>query len=77
MDERSYDHEHGGGLHDLLVEQVSKSTSGFEISARSRARASEELQDRAGVPPSPPPFFGAFLCVVSAIGSLSGSAPEG
>ena len=31
MYERSYDHEHGGGLHDLLVEQVSKSTSGFEI----------------------------------------------
>ena len=34
----SYDREHDGDLHDLLVDQASKSTSGFEISARSRAR---------------------------------------
>ena len=45
MYERSYDHEHGGGLHDLLVEPVSKSTSGFEISARSRARSPTDLWD--------------------------------
>jgi hypothetical protein len=33
----SYDREHDGDLHDRLAEQASKSTSGFEISARSRA----------------------------------------
>ena len=41
----SYDREHDGDLHDLLVEQASKSTSGFEISARSRARAPTDLGD--------------------------------
>ena len=43
----SYDREHDGDLHDLLVEQASKSTSGFEISARSRARAPTDLWDEA------------------------------
>jgi len=41
----SYDREHDGDLHDLLVEQASKSTTGFEISARSRARAPTDLGD--------------------------------
>jgi hypothetical protein len=41
----SYDREHDGDLHDLLVEQASKATFGFEISARSRARASADLWD--------------------------------
>ena len=41
----SYDREHDGDLHDLLVEQASKSTSGFEISARSRARTPTDLWD--------------------------------
>jgi hypothetical protein len=39
----SYDCEHDGDLHDRLVEQASKSTTGFEISARSRARAPTDL----------------------------------
>ena len=41
----SYDREHDGDLHDRLVEQASKSTSGFEISARSSARAPTDLWD--------------------------------
>ena len=41
----SYDREHDGDLHDRLVEQASKSTKGFEISARSRARAPTDLLD--------------------------------
>ena len=41
----SYDREHDGDLHDRLVEQASKSTSGFEISAQSRARAPADLWD--------------------------------
>ena len=41
----SYDREHDGDLHDRLVEQASKSTSGFEISARSRDRAPTDLWD--------------------------------
>jgi len=41
----SYDREHDGDLHDLLVEQASKATSGFEISARSRDRAPMDLGD--------------------------------
>ena len=39
----SYDQENDGDLHDLLVEQASKTTSGFEISARSKARAPADL----------------------------------
>ena len=39
----SYDREHDGDLHDRLVEQASNSTTGFEISARSRARAPTDL----------------------------------
>jgi len=35
----SYDREHDGDLHDLLVEYAAKIASGFEISARSGARA--------------------------------------
>ena len=41
----SYDREHDGDLHDRLVEQASKSTTGFEISARSRARAPTDFWD--------------------------------
>ncbi len=41
----SYDREHDGDLYDRLVEQASKSTTGFEISARSRARAPADLWD--------------------------------
>lgn len=41
----SYDREHDGDLHDRLVEQASKSATGFEISARSRARAPTDLWD--------------------------------
>jgi hypothetical protein len=41
----SYDREHDGDLHDRLVEQASKSMTGFEISARSRARAPTDLGD--------------------------------
>lgn len=41
----SYDREHDGDLHDLLVEQASKGTSGFEISARSRAQSPTDLWD--------------------------------
>jgi hypothetical protein len=40
----SYDREHDSDLHDQLVEQASK-TSGFEISARSRAWASADFLD--------------------------------
>ena len=40
----SYDREHDGDLHDRIVEQASK-TSGFEISARSRARAPVDFLD--------------------------------
>lgn len=43
----SYDREHDGDLHDLLVQQASKATSGFEISARSRARVATDLWDEA------------------------------
>ena len=35
----SYDREHDRDLHDLLSQHASKAASGFEISARSRARA--------------------------------------
>ena len=42
----SYDREHDGDLHDRLVEQASKSTTGFEISARSRGRAPTDLWDK-------------------------------
>jgi hypothetical protein len=41
----SYDREHDGDLHDRLVEQASKLAFGFEISARSRARARADLWD--------------------------------
>ncbi len=41
----SYDREHDGDLHDLLVEQASKPTSGFEISARSMSRSPTDLWD--------------------------------
>ena len=41
----SYDREHDGDLHDLLLDQASKATSGFEISARSRGRAPTDLED--------------------------------
>jgi hypothetical protein len=41
----SYDREHDGDLYDRLVEQASKSTTGFEISARSRAPAPADLWD--------------------------------
>lgn len=41
----SYDREHDEDLHDRLVEQASKGTSGFEISARSRARPATDLWD--------------------------------
>jgi hypothetical protein len=41
----SYDREHDGDLHDRLVEQASKSTNGFEISARSRAQTPTDLWD--------------------------------
>jgi len=41
----SYDREHDGDLHDLLVEQAAKVTSGFKIAARSRARATTDLWD--------------------------------
>lgn len=34
----SYDIEHDGDLHDRLVEQASRASSGFEISARSAAQ---------------------------------------
>ena len=41
----SYDREHDGDLHDRLVEQALKSTTGFEISARSRPRTAMDLWD--------------------------------
>jgi hypothetical protein len=41
----SYDREHDGDLHDRLVELASNATTGFEISARSRARAPTDLLD--------------------------------
>ena len=41
----SYDREHDGDLHDRLVEQASKLTFGFEISARSRARVPTDRWD--------------------------------
>jgi hypothetical protein len=41
----SYDREHDGDLHDRLVEQASNSTTGFEISARSRARIPADFWD--------------------------------
>ncbi len=41
----SYDREHDVDLHDRLVEQASKSPTGFEISARSRARAPADFWD--------------------------------
>ena len=41
----SYDREHDGDLHDRLVEQASKETTGFEISARSRARVPADFWD--------------------------------
>lgn len=41
----SYDREHDEDLHDRLVEQASKRTSGFEISARSRARPPTDFWD--------------------------------
>ncbi len=41
----SYDREHDGDLHDRLVQEASKSTTGFEISARSRARTPTDLWD--------------------------------
>jgi hypothetical protein len=41
----SYDREHDGDLHDRLVEQASKLTFGFEISARSRARGPADRWD--------------------------------
>jgi hypothetical protein len=43
----SYDREHDADLHDLLVEQAEKTTSGFEISARSRTPAQTDLWDEA------------------------------
>jgi hypothetical protein len=41
----SYDGEHDGDLYDRLVEQASETASGFEVSARSRARAPTDLWD--------------------------------
>ena len=41
----SYDREHDGDLHDRLLDQASKATSVFEISARSRVRAPTDLED--------------------------------
>jgi hypothetical protein len=41
----SYDREHDVDLHDRLVEQSSKSATGFEVSARSRARAAADVWD--------------------------------
>ena len=41
----SYDREHDGDLHDLLSEQASKAASGFEISARSKARTLSDFGD--------------------------------
>jgi hypothetical protein len=41
----SYDREHDGDLHDLLVAQASKSLTGFEISAQSRVRAPTDFLD--------------------------------
>jgi hypothetical protein len=41
----SYDREHDGELHDLIVEQASKGASGFEISARSRPQSPTDLWD--------------------------------
>ena len=41
----SYDREHDGDLLDRLVEQASKSPTGFEISARSRARTPTDPWD--------------------------------
>ena len=41
----SYDREHDGDLHDRLVDFEACSTNGFEISARSRARAPTDLWD--------------------------------
>ena len=41
----SYDREHDEDLHDLLVEQSAKGTSGFEISARSSARSQTDIWD--------------------------------
>lgn len=41
----SYDIEHDSDLHDRLVEQASKGTSGFEISARSALRPPADYWD--------------------------------
>jgi len=41
----SYDREHDGELHDLIVEQASKGASGFEISAGSRPQSPTDLWD--------------------------------
>jgi len=41
----SYDREHDGDLYDLLVEQTSTGTSGFEISARSEAQSATDYWD--------------------------------
>jgi hypothetical protein len=41
----SYDREHDADLHDLIVEQASRSTSAFEISARSVAPAATDFWD--------------------------------
>jgi hypothetical protein len=41
----SYDREHDRDLHDLLAEQASRSSSGFEISARSMPRSPTDLED--------------------------------
>ena len=40
-----YDREHDGDLHDRLVEEASKSSNGFEISARSRPQAPTDFWD--------------------------------
>ena len=42
----SYDREHDEDLHDLLVEQASRSASRFQISGRSKALAPADLSDQ-------------------------------
>jgi len=43
----SYDREHDVDLHARLLEQASKSMSGFEVSTRSRARVTADPRDEA------------------------------
>lgn len=43
----SYDRNHDEDLHDLLAEQASRTSAGFEISARSRPPSSSDLQEES------------------------------